>query len=108
MKNFRILILSLIAIVTFSQRAGAKLSMSPQALGFVEGTLDFCAKADPNSADKYKAAGKAFVADATQEELDKARNSGEYKDSYDSTTSDLEKTPKEKAVKACTDFLAGK
>jgi hypothetical protein len=108
MKNFRILILSFVAIVTFSQRAGAKLSMPPQTLGFIEGTLDFCAKVDPNSADKYKAAGKAFVADATQEELDKARSSGEYKDSYDMTTGNLEKAPKEKAVKACTAFLEGK
>ena len=108
MKIFRTLILSLIATVIFSQRAGAKLSMTPQGLGFIEGTLDYCAKVDPDSADKYKARAKAFAADATKEELDKARSSSEYKDSHDLTTSDLEKIPKEKTIKSCTDFLAGK
>ena len=108
MKIFRIVVLSSLATLAFSQSAGAKLTISPQSLGFVEGTLDFCAKVDPGSTDKYKARAKLFVSEATPEELDKARNSSEYKDSYSSITSELEKAPKEQAVKACTSFLEGK
>src|SRR5467141_3719587 len=73
MKIYSILILSLAVAVAFPQVAGAKLSMTPQALGFVEATLDSCVKVDPDSAAKYKEMGKAFVVDATKEELEKAR-----------------------------------
>jgi hypothetical protein len=108
MKINRIVILSLAASFAFPQFAGAKDSITPKMLGFVEATLTFCGKADPGSAEKYKAREKAFVGDATDEELAKARSSSEYKDSYDSTASDLEKAPKEQTVKACTAFLDGK
>ena len=108
MKIYHILILSLVAAVVFPQMAGAKLSMTPQALGVVEGTLDTCVKVDSDSAAKYKERGKAFVSEATKEELEKARNMSEYKDSYASTTSELEKTPKDQTVKACKAFLEGK
>ena len=108
MKTSRIVILSLAASFAFPQLAGAKLSMTPQGLGFLEGTLDYCSKVDPNSAADYKARAKAFVGDATQEELDKARSSSEYKDSYDSRTSELDKAPKNDTVKACKAFLEGK
>ena len=108
MKFYCMLILSLVAAVAFPQVAGAKLSMTPQALGIVEGTLDTCAKVDPDSAAKYKERGKAFVGDATKEELEKARSTSEYKDSYDSTTSEIEKAPKEETIKACKAFLDAK
>jgi hypothetical protein len=108
MKISRIMIFCLVVSVAYPQMAGAKLSITPEGLGFVEGTLDFCAKADPDSAAKYKERGKAFVGDATKEELEKARSSSEYKDSYDSTTGKFEKVPKEDAVKACKAFLEGK
>jgi hypothetical protein len=63
---------------------------------------------DPDSATKYKERVKAFVGDATNEELEKARSASEYKDSYDSTTSELEKGPKDQTVKVCKAFLEGK
>jgi hypothetical protein len=108
MRIHRIVILSFVAAVALPQMAGAKLSMTPQALGFIEGRLDYCAKVDPKSADKYKQAEKAFAGDATKEELDKARSASEYKDAYDSSTKEFDDTPKDKVIKACTDFLAGK
>jgi len=107
MKIYSILILSLVVAIAFPQVAGAKLSMAPQALGFVEATLDSCVKVDPDSAAKYKEMGKAFVVDATKEELEKARSTSEYKDSYESTTSEIEKAPKDETVKACKAFLEG-
>jgi hypothetical protein len=108
MKIGPIVILSFATSVAFPQMTGAKLSMTPQSLGFIESTLDYCAKADVKSAAKYKERGKTFVGAATKEELEKARGSSEYKESYASTTSDLDKVPKDKIVKSCTDFLAGK
>jgi hypothetical protein len=108
MKIYRIVMLSLAAALAFPQIAGAKLPLTPQALGSVEATLDTCAKVDSASAADYKAREKAFVGDATQEELDKARSASEYKESYDSTTTTFEKTPKQDVVKACKQFLEGK
>jgi hypothetical protein len=102
------MILCLVASVVFPHVAGAKLSMTPQALGVIESKLDYCAQVDPDSAAKYKERGKAFVADATKEELEKARSTSEYKQSYEETTDDLNKAPKKDTVKACTDFLQGK
>ena len=108
MKIERIVILGLGVAFAIPQMAQAKLPMTPQALGFVESTLDSCAKADPGSAEKYKERGKALVSSATKEDLEQARSSAEYKKSYDETTSDLSQLPKEKLVKQCTDFLEGK
>jgi hypothetical protein len=111
MKIHRIVVLSLSAAIAFPQLAGAKLSMPPEALGIVESTLDFCAKAVPESAAKLKKArekGSALLGDATKEELDKVRSSGEYLDAYASAAESLNKVPKEEAVKACSDFLSGK
>jgi hypothetical protein len=108
MKISAVGILCLAASVLFPYVAGAKLSMTPQALGVIESKLDYCAQVDPDSAAKYKEREKAFVGDATKEELEKARDTSEYKQSYDSTTDDLNKTPKKEVVKACNDFLEGK
>jgi hypothetical protein len=111
MKIHRIVVLSLTAVLVFPQLAGAELAMTPQALGIVEGILTFCTKAVPDSASKFNKAkepGSGFLSDATKEELEKVRSSGEYLDAYGSTTESLNKLPKEEAVKACTDFLSGK
>jgi hypothetical protein len=108
MRANRILPLGLLSALAIPLIAGANLSMTPQALGHVEGTLDFCAKVDPDSAAKYKEREKAFVADASKEELEKARSTGEYRESYDSISAQLDKAPKDQAVKGCRDFLAGK
>ena len=111
MKIHRIVVLSLTAALAFPQLAGAKLSMTPQALGIVEGILTFCTKAVPDSASKFNKAkepGSGFLSDVTKEELEKVRSSGEYLDAYASTTESLNKLPKDESVKACTDFLSGK
>jgi hypothetical protein len=107
MKIHPIALLSLAVTFALPQVAGAKLTMTPQALGFVESTLDYCGKVDSESATKYEERKKAFVADATKEELDKARSDSEYLQAYDTNTTALEKAPKEDAVKACKAFLEG-
>jgi hypothetical protein len=98
----------LVGVVAFSYFAAAELRISNKALGQAEGTLDFCTKVDPGSADKYKKRGKSLVGNASEDELAKARSSEDYKDTYSSITTDLQQVPKEEAVKACSAFLQEK
>jgi hypothetical protein len=103
-----IIIIGMAATFVFPQVAGAELTMTPQALGFVESTMDFCAKVDPDSAVKYTEAKKRFFSGATKGELEKTRSASEYLETYDSNTNELDKTPKDQAVKSCRAFLDGK
>ena len=76
-------------------------SVPPAALGQVEATINFCSNVDSSSAAQYKEWGKRLVANMTEKELKEARDSSEYKQNYDSITSQLAKVPAEKAVPTC-------
>ncbi len=84
-----------------SQLALARLPFSSEALGKVEGTLDFCAQADPPAAAKYQERKKALVKDVPEKEVAEARKTQEYRDAYDWITTELGKVPKDQAVQAC-------
>src|SRR5438445_224363 len=71
MKMFRILCVS--AAILIPQLVLAKLPFPNDAFGKVEGILDFCAKADPQSAAKYQAHKKALVKDVPEKEVAEAR-----------------------------------
>ena len=101
-------IVCLTAALTLPQLTLAELPFSRDAFGKIEGTFDFCASVDPQSAPKYEAGKKAMVRDVPEKELEEARKTQEYRDAYDSISDELSKVPKEKALKACTDFLQGK
>ena len=105
MKIHRILWLS--AVLTLPHLALAKLPPS-SALGQVEGTLDFCAQVDPQSAVKYQEYKKVLVQDASEKELAEARKSSEYKEAYDAIGDALGKVPKDQVVKACTSLVESK
>ena len=105
MKIHRMLCLS--AILAFPLLALAKLPPN-SSFGQVEGTLDFCAQADPQSAAKYAEFKKAMVQGEPEKEVAEARQSSEYKKAYDAIGEALGKVPKDQAVKACTSFLEGK
>lgn len=100
-------ILCLTVVFVISQHAEAKLPLPNDSLGKMEGTLDFCAQVNPQAAQKYKDRKKWIIGDALETEVTEARNSQEYKDSYQEISEQLAKAPKSKAVKACSDFLAG-
>jgi len=106
MRIFRVVFMA--AILALASLAVAKLSIPYAALGRVEGGLDFCAQADPQSADKYQTKKKEFTQGATPEELAEARESQDYKDSYQSANDELSKQPKDEARKSCAAALAGK
>lgn len=97
-----------ISALAIAPLALANVSVTPQALGQVEATLKFCSSVNPKAEAKYKEMGKMLVSEATEEELKKVRETSDYKDSYDEITKQLEKAPKDEAVKACTAFLEEK
>jgi hypothetical protein len=94
-------IICLAAVITLPQLAPAAPSVPPNALGHVEGIVNFCVRVDPKSADKYKEIGKRVVDGMSQKELAEARSSTEYKESYEAITGELTKLPAEKAVEGC-------
>ena len=61
MKIHRILCLG--AALVIPQLALAKLPLPSDAFGRMEGTLDFCAQADPKGASTYQQAKKAVAGD---------------------------------------------
>jgi hypothetical protein len=99
MKIFRIT--GIAAVLLLASLALAKLSVPSVVLGKVEGALDFCAQADPQSAEKYQARKKEFTQGATDEELAEARGSQDYKDAYQSATDEMSKQSKDEAKKSC-------
>jgi hypothetical protein len=78
---------------------------SAPSLAITEATLDFCAKADPKSADRYWEQGKALLQGVPQKTAAQIRKSDEYRQAYDSTTEMIGKVP-EDALRACTESLA--
>lgn len=106
MKIYRILCLG--AGLVLPQLALAKLPFTNDAFGRVEGTVDFCARADVQAAPKYEERKKLLVRDVPEKEVDEARQTQEYRDAYDWISAELGKVPKDEAAKACRDFLDGK
>src|SRR5271169_4124730 len=99
-------ILCLGAALVIPQLALAKLPLPNDAFGKIEGTLDFCAQANPQGASTYQQAKKMVAGDATEKEVAEARQTQEYKDGYQEISAQLAKVPKEKAVQACSAYLA--
>lgn len=106
MRIFRIVCVS--AILMLASLAIAKLAVPNGVLGQTEGALDFCAQADPQSAEKYQEKKKTLVQGASEEELAEARGSDEYKEAYQSATDEMSKQSKAEVKKACAAALAGK
>ena len=98
--------LSLCAAALLSQLALAdEPTISAPALGITEATLDFCAQADPKSADKYWQQAKALLQGVPQKTAAEIRNSNEYRQAYDSTAEMIGKGSHQDALRACQDSL---
>jgi hypothetical protein len=96
------------AILALAPLATAKLPVPYEVLGQVEGALDFCSHADPQSSDKYQEKKKAFTQGASEKEVAEARASKEYKENYDAATEEMGNQPKEQTKKTCAAALEGK
>ena len=106
MNMFRIACLS--AALMLAPLALAKLALPNDAFGRIEGSLDFCAQVDPQSAAKYQEQKKLLVQGASDQEVAEARASKEYKDGYDASTDEMGKQPKDKVKKTCAAALETK
>jgi hypothetical protein len=106
MKMVRVACLSvLMALTSF---AFATLALPNGIFGKIEGALDACAKANPQSASKYAEKKKELAQGATEQELAEARASDEYKQGYAAGTDEIEKKSKDEAKKACAAALESK
>ena len=101
-------ILGFSVAVLVSQFALAKVPYTNDVFGKLEGTLDFCAQLDEPSAVKYQQRKQQLAKGATEAEVAEARESEEYKKSYDWVSEELPKAPKQDALKACKAAQDGK
>ena len=104
MKTYHSIFLG-VALIT-SQLGGAQLPFPNQAFAKFEGTLDFCAKANPKDSDKYAKMKQELVMVASEKELLEVRATQEYKDAYLGTKNEFSKMSKEKTIKACSQWEA--
>ena len=87
--------------VLLAQLAAAKLPVTSEALGKMEGVVAFCSQLNPKSAAQYKEAAKAMAGDASEKELTDARASKEYKEANAAIRAELGKLSQGEAVSAC-------
>jgi hypothetical protein len=97
--------LCLLAVLAFSQLTPAAPPVPAKVLGHLDATVNFCARVDSASADKYKEIVKGTVKGMSEKELAEARSSAEYKQTYAAITTEREKIPEEKAVESCRAVL---
>jgi len=90
------------AMVLITQLAVAKLPFTNDIFGKEEGTLDYCARVDSKSADKYQLKKRDLVKDV------EARKTEEYKAGYDWIDGELAKMTKHEIVSACAAALNSK
>ena len=98
------------ALLSFSLMAAAQSAQTPlnaTALGALEGTLDFCAKMNPQSAVKYKEMRKDLTKDQAPEAVAEMRESQEYKDSADEIRKQLGAMSPKEAIATCKGTASG-
>jgi hypothetical protein len=99
--------LCLYAVVALPAFA-ADAPLSGEALGSVQGTIDFCAQIDPGSADQNHGFSKLVVQGAPATDVEKVRRTDEYKEAYEKVSAQLRNVPKQQAVESCKGFVEGK
>ena len=102
-RSFALLLCGVMSVPCLSQTETE--APDPRALGTTEAILNYCAKEDPADADKYRAQEKLLTGSASQEQLDKLRNSDEYRQAYDSVTDFTDKVDKHNAKRVCSESL---
>ena len=81
-------------------------TLSAQALGTVEGIVNFCAQVDPKAATRYQEQVKLLVQGAPEETVAEVRMSDAYRQAYDSVADAVSKGAERDAMKACRESLA--
>ena len=98
-------VVSLAAVIAVPQVVAADLHFTPAGLGHLEGALDSCARAIPESAAEYKKQKERLLQGVSGEDLAKARAAGEYQEAYKAVSDQLAKASKDEAAAGCKVFL---
>ena len=72
-------------------------------LGATEAIMNYCAKVDPTSGDRYRQQIKLMVQGTSDAALAKVRDSEEYKQGHDSIEDMLSKTDEHHAKQTCSE-----
>ena len=96
---------SLAAVIAVPQVVAADVHFTPAGLGRLEGALDSCARAIPESAAEYKKKKERLVQGVSDEDLTKVRAADEYQQAYKAVSDQLEKVSKDEAAAGCKVFL---
>jgi hypothetical protein len=96
-----------VALVMMQVVEADEATVSAPALAAAEATLDFCAQADPKSADQYWQQAKRLLQGVPEKTAAEIRSSADYRQAYDSATQMIGKVAKEDALRACTESLTG-
>jgi hypothetical protein len=105
MKSHHVVTLCAVAVLAPAALADEP-KVSVPALATTEATLDFCAQADPKSADQYWQQGKLLLQGVSEKTTAQIRKSDEYRQAYDSAAEMIGQVPKQDAMRACADSLA--
>jgi len=85
-----------------AQKEGAATpENAASVLAALEGTINFCAKVNPQAEAKFRDLTKLLTNNQTQEAIAQIRNSKEYKDALDKTSKQLEALSSKDASEAC-------
>lgn len=98
----------LVAAVLVAELALARMPFPNDVFGKVEGTLDYCARIDSQSAAKYEKRKKDLIKDVPEDEVAAARKTEDYKAGYEWISNQLLKMSKEETVSACAATLENK
>ena len=100
MKSSRVLLLC--SALALPQLAMAGLAdTSPQGLGIVNAFLMYCTTVDPRDAASFQQEWKSIVGDGSSHQLGVIEGGGEYKQAFESTTTELKKQPKSSVASTC-------
>jgi hypothetical protein len=94
----------LFAALAITQGFAAE-SPDAAALGQMEGLLDGCAKANPQSAADYKKQREEVVRGVSDKDLAKMRKADDYNAAYKAISDRFDKASKDEVSEACKVFL---
>jgi hypothetical protein len=77
-------------------------SVDGRVLGAAEAVIDYCAKLDPASAERYRQQFKSMIKGANEEALAKVRSSEDYKEARATTEDSLGKLDESSAKQTCS------
>ena len=102
----RLSVLLVAAVLSGPWPGRAAEQPDPRALGTAEAMVLYCAKADAQAAEKYRAQVKRMVEWASQEAVANARASGEYRKAQAAVQDFVDKVDPHNVKKLCSETVA--